>query len=92
MSGEATIPVKPAPAPTLYVIIAMKLFKGLFFASLAMAFYMLSDNDLPNDYQNLLHQLHHFAHLNPDEKFWTDLAAKVATLTESKMVHAAVGT
>jgi uncharacterized membrane protein (DUF2068 family) len=94
MSDEAPNPVKPPPAPTLYVIIAMKLFKGLFFASLAMSFYVLSDNDLPSDYQNLLHTfgLHHWTHVNPDQKFWSELAKKVGDLTETKMVHAAVGT
>jgi uncharacterized membrane protein (DUF2068 family) len=30
--------------------------------------------------------------LNPDGKFWTNLAAQVDNLTQAKMVHVAVGT
>ena len=80
------------PAPTLYVIIVMKLFKGLFFASLAFALYMYSDNDLPTDYQHLLEWLNHTTHVNPEKKFWVEIAGKLETLTETKMLRAAVGT
>ena len=74
-------------APTLYVIIVFKILKGLFFAGLALTVYNLSDNNLPDDYQKVLHVLG----FNAERKFWTDLAAKVAQLTEPKMVHLAVG-
>jgi uncharacterized membrane protein (DUF2068 family) len=75
-------------APTLYAIIIMKLLKGLLCVAIALALYSLSDNDLPAEYQEWLHRLG----FNPERKFWSDLAAKVAGLTEAKMLHAAVGT
>lgn len=79
-------------APTLYAIIVFKLGKGLLFAGLALALYMLSDNNLPSDYQNALHWLNHYTHLNPEKRFWVELADKVDTLTEQMMVRAAIGT
>jgi uncharacterized membrane protein (DUF2068 family) len=73
-------------APTLYVIIAYKILKGLLFAVLALTVYNLSDNNLPSDYQNLLHTLG----FNADRKFWTELAARVDNITEPQMVHVAI--
>jgi uncharacterized membrane protein (DUF2068 family) len=75
-------------APTLYAIIAIKLLKGALFATLAIVAYTLSDNNLPVEYKNLLHHLR----VNPERKFWTDLAVGVGHITEPTMVKAAVGT
>jgi uncharacterized membrane protein (DUF2068 family) len=75
-------------APTLYAIIAIKLLKGLLFVTLALVAYTLSDNDLPADYKNLLQHLR----LNPERKFWADLAVQVGHLTEAKVLWAAAGT
>lgn len=75
-------------APTLYAIIAIKLLKGLLFVTLAIVAYTLSDNDLPVEYQNLLHTLR----LNPERKFWADLAVQIGQLTEAKVLWAAAGT
>ena len=75
-------------APTLYVIIAIKLLKGLLFVVLAIVMYTLSDNDLPAEYRDFLHHLR----LNPERKFWADLAIQVGTLTEKRVVLAAIGT
>jgi len=75
-------------APTLYVIIAIKLLKGLLFVVLAIVAYTLSDNDLPAEYRGLLHHLR----LNPERKFFADLAVQVGQLTEAKVLWAAAGT
>ncbi len=75
-------------APTLYVIIAIKLLKGLLFVVLAIVAYTLSDNDLPAEYRGLLHHLR----LNPERKFFADLAVQVGKLTEAKVLWAAAGT
>ncbi len=80
-------PVKKK-APTLYAIIAVKLLKGLAFVSLAVLAYTLSDNDLPTEYRNLLQHLR----LNPERKFWADLAVGVGDLTEKKVLWTAAGT
>ena len=75
-------------APTLYVIIAIKLLKGLLFVVLAIVAYTLSDNDLPAEFRGLLHHLR----LNPERKFFADLAVQVGKLTEAKVLWAAAGT
>src|SRR6185295_9687936 len=76
------------PAPTLYAIIAIKLLKGALFATVAIVAYTLSDNDLPAEYRNLLHHLR----VNPERKFWADVAVRVGQISEPTMVKAAVGT
>ena len=85
---------KPEPvkkrAPTLYVIIAIKLLKGALFVSLAITAYTLSDNDLPQEYQRLLHFLRINPH--PEQKFFADLAVQIGKLTEANLVWTAVGT
>jgi len=86
MGGEAE-PIKKR-APTLYVIIVIKLLKGLLFATLAVVAYALSDNDLPAEYRDLLQHLR----LNPERKFWVDLAIQVGHLTEARVLWAAAGT
>jgi uncharacterized membrane protein (DUF2068 family) len=75
-------------APTLYVIIAMKLMKGLLFLLLALGVYSLSDNNLPEEFQQLLQ----FLHLDPEKKFFAHLADQIAALTEKKMMWLAGGT
>jgi uncharacterized membrane protein (DUF2068 family) len=84
---KKTDPVKKR-APTLYAIIALKLVKGSLFLALAVFAYTLSDNDLPAEFQNFLHHLR----LNPERKFWADLARQVGHLTEGKVLWAAAGT
>src|SRR2546423_9205121 len=76
------------PAPTLYAIIGIKLLKGLVFVSLAVIAYTLSDNDLPTELKSFLHHLR----LNPERKFWADLARQFGELTEANVLWAAAGT
>ena len=51
------LPISEAPkrAPTLYFIIGFKLLKGLLALLLALGFYSLTDNNLPEDFQKLIH-------------------------------------
>ena len=70
--GTETDEIKK-PAPTLYAIIGIKLLKGLLFVTVALVAYTLSDNDLPEELRKLLHHLR----LNPERKFWADLATRV---------------
>jgi uncharacterized membrane protein (DUF2068 family) len=86
MSGNKEIPKKRAP--TLWLIIGIKLIKGLLFAALALAAYTLSDNDLPAQYKELLQHLK----LNPERKFWADLAVKIGQIHEKHVLVAAAGT
>jgi len=80
--------LKKKRAPTLYAIIAIKLLKGLLFVGLAVMAYTLSDNDLPAEYRHLLH----FLRVNPERKFFADLALQIGQLTEANVLWAAAGT
>jgi len=86
MAGE-TPPIKKR-APTLYAIIGIKLVKGLLFVALAIVAYTLSDNDLPAEYRNLLHLLR----LNPERRFFTDLATQIGKISEANVLWVAAGT
>ena len=69
-------------------IIMIKLGKGVIFLLVAWAAYALSDNDLPAEYQRLLH----WFHLNPERQFFSYLAVWVGKITETKILWVAVGT
>ncbi len=75
-------------APTLYVIIAIKLLKGALFLTLAVTAYALSDNDLPAE----LHKVLLVLRLNPERKFWANLAVQIGTLTQANVLWTAAGT
>jgi uncharacterized membrane protein (DUF2068 family) len=81
---------KPIPkrAPTLYFIIAIKLLKGLVLLLLALGVYKLSDDNLPDEFRQLLM----FFHLDPEKEFFAALTDKIETLSEAKMVWLAGGT
>src|SRR5438093_7344412 len=85
---QSDTPLLKQRAPTLYLIIAIKLLKFALFATLAIVAYTLSDNDLPAEYQDVLRHLR----LNPERKFWAQLAVQVGLLTEAKVVWVAAGT
>lgn len=80
--------LKKSRAPTLYAIILVKLLKGALFLSMAVVAYTLSDNDLPDEYRHLLHYLR----LNPEKKFFSELALKIGTITEANVLWVAAGT
>ena len=75
-------------APTLYVIIAIKLAKGLLLLLLAAGVYSLHDNNLPDEFRQSLQ----FFHLDPEKKFFTELANKLSQITPANMVWVARGT
>jgi uncharacterized membrane protein (DUF2068 family) len=82
------MPEQKTRAPTLYAIILIKLLKGALFLSMAIVAYTLSDNDLPVEYRHLLHHLR----LNPEKRFFSELALKVGTITEANVLWVAAGT
>lgn len=86
-SSVKTEEVAKKRAPTLFAIIVFKLAKGALFLSAAIAVYCLSNDDLPGEYQSLLH----FMRIQPDTQFWSMLALKVGHLTEGNMLRAALG-
>lgn len=90
MSEDKKKPTKSAKqrAPTLYVIIAIKLLKAASLLLLAAGVYKLQDNDLPADFNSVLH----FFHFDPEKKFFSELAAKISDITPAMMVKLAKGT
>lgn len=75
-------------APTLYAIIAIKLLKFALFVSLGLVAYSLSDNNLPQELRRVLSILR----LNPERKFFADLAVQLGTLTKANVLWTAAGT
>jgi uncharacterized membrane protein (DUF2068 family) len=69
-------------APTLYVIIGIKLIKGVLLILLGISLYTLSNNNLPDEFRSMLQ----FFDLNPDRKFFADMSAKIGSLTEGNML------
>jgi uncharacterized membrane protein (DUF2068 family) len=86
--GEQGRQVKAKRAFTLYFIIAIKLIKGSLLLLLALGVYSLSDNNLPAEFRHLLE----FLHLDPEKKFFTDLADRVAAVTPANLIWLARGT
>jgi uncharacterized membrane protein (DUF2068 family) len=86
--AESVLMTTKSRAPTLYAIIVVKLLKGALFLSMAIVAYTLSDNDLPLEYRHLLHYLR----LNPERKFFNELAIKIGTITEANVLWVAAGT
>ena len=86
MSGDTSFHQKRAP--TLYAIITIKIAKGLALMLLGLGVYSLSDNNLPAEF----HQTLEFFHLDPEKKFFTMLANKIAQITPANVIWVARGT
>lgn len=79
---------QPKRAPTLYAIIVIKLGKGLLLMLLALSVYSLVDNDLIRDYRQFLQWIH----MDPDRKFFADLASSIKKITPANIYWLATGT
>ena len=75
-------------APTLYFIIAIKLIKGVLLLLLALGVYHLSDENLPQQFRQLLM----FLRFDPEKKFFADLAERIGEISSARMVWLAGGT
>ena len=78
---------KPKRAPTLYFIVAVKLLKGVAALLLALGSYSLTDNNLPEDFRKLLE----FFHIDPEKRFFLELADRVAEITPNNLKWLAAG-
>jgi len=87
MTENAKTPAVKKRAPTLYFIIAVKFLKGVSALLLALGSYSLTDNNLPADFRKLLE----FFHLDPERKFFLDLADRVAEITPANLKWVAIG-
>jgi uncharacterized membrane protein (DUF2068 family) len=84
MIEDAKIPeskARPRRAPTLYFIIGFKLLKGTVALLLALKVRTLNEENLPAQFQKLLM----FLHLDPEKKFFADLADRVAEITPTNL-------
>ncbi len=79
---------KKQRAPTLYIIIAIKLGKGLFLLSLALGVYSLVGNDLKEMFDRAIR----WVRLDPEKKFFSDMAAHVGRITDANVRWVATGT
>jgi uncharacterized membrane protein (DUF2068 family) len=77
----------PRRAPTLWVIIAIKLLKGALLLALAMGVYSLSDENLPGLFRSVLV----FLHIDPEKKFFADLERRIGLITPANVVMVAGG-
>ena len=75
-------------APTLYVIIGVKLLKGAVLLLVALGVYGLSELYLPDELKKLLEWLR----IDPEKKFFSDLVRKIETITPSNLIWLASGT
>ena len=83
----AQSPVKKR-APTLYVIIGIKLLKGLLLLLLAVGVYMLRNKDLSDIFDSSLR----FIHLDPERKFFSSIDDWLDTVTSANVKVVASGT
>jgi uncharacterized membrane protein (DUF2068 family) len=72
---------KPKHAPTVYFIVAFKFVKGIAALLLALGAYNLSDNNLPDDFHRLLL----FLHIDPEKRFFLDIADRLTEVTASNL-------
>jgi uncharacterized membrane protein (DUF2068 family) len=87
-TGDAKAGRTKKRAPTLYIIITMKLAKGLLLVLLGVGVYHLSDNNLPDEFRQTLE----FFHLDPEKAFFTELANKIGQITPANVKTIARGT
>ena len=73
---------KPPRAPTVYFIAGIKFLKGVAALLLAIGAYNLTDNNLPDDFRKLLE----FLHLDPEKKFFLDLADRIGEITADNLM------
>ena len=84
-TGKNQIPPKKR-APTLYFIVAVKAVKGVAALLLALGAYNLTDNNLPEEFRKLLE----FLHIDPEKKFFLDLADHISEITPRNLDWLAV--
>ena len=75
-------------APTLYFIITIKLIKGGLALLLAFGVYKLAGRDL----QDLFDRFLRFIHLDPENRFLSDIGDKLDSITPSNVRLVATGT
>ena len=88
MSPSRQPGTKSNRAPTLYVIIAIKLIKGLILIAVGLGFLSLIGQDLDARFDDFLRWIH----LDPEKKFFADLGNRLQRISPSSMRGVGIGT
>jgi uncharacterized membrane protein (DUF2068 family) len=88
MSDTKIIPPKKKPAPTLYFIIVGKLIKGTLALALAFGVLKLAGQDLPDLFTRVVL----WVHLDPENRFLSDISDRLDTITAANVRWVALGT
>jgi uncharacterized membrane protein (DUF2068 family) len=88
MIENAKISVSKKRAPTLYLIIAGKLFKGAVALALAFGVLKLAGQDL----SDLFNRLVTWVHLDPENRFFSDIGDRLDEVTPANVRWVAVVT
>jgi uncharacterized membrane protein (DUF2068 family) len=86
--AEETTIIPKQRAPTLMGIALFKLGKGVVFLLISIALYCLSDDNITEEFRQLVHWLK----LSPETKLVAVILKKLGTITESNMLVVAAGT
>lgn len=88
MADDVKTPPVKKRAPTLYFIIVCKLIKGILAFALAFSVLKLANKDLPD----LFNQLLVLVHLDPENRFFSEISDKLEQITSANVRLVAVGT
>ena len=88
MSEDVQPPEVKKRAPTLYIIITIKLLKAAGLLLLALGFYTLRDKNLPDVFDSFLRWLH----LDPERKFFAAIGDRLENITPHNVRVVAWGT
>ncbi len=69
--------VAPKHAPTLYFIAGFKMFKGLLLVAVAIWFFVVAGNDLPEMFDRFLR----FVDVDPEKRFFANIGDWLDTIT-----------
>ena len=72
----------PPRTAGLYGIIIYKLIKGLLLLAFGLGVFSLTDNNLPEDFRDLIAQFH----LNPESYFLQHMEVKLSTITPDTLI------
>jgi uncharacterized membrane protein (DUF2068 family) len=79
---------RPKRAPTLYLIVAIKLIKGIALLLLALGVFSLANKDLSDVFDQFLR----WVHLDPERSFFQGIGDWLDTISPAGVRRAAIGT
>lgn len=88
LNPVASSPPTPKRAPTLYLIAAIKIGKGLLLLLTALGIFALVGKDLSDAFDSFLRWLH----LDPEKRFFTNIGDWLDTITPANVKVIASGT